>query len=202
MKTCLDPLTALPATPDQLIDLALDNDFDHVSFRMYRSVPEEAETDLIDDPSQIRSLRKRVTSTGLKVLGTETVRLDGNRPVIFWDRLLQTSADIGAQTVMVQILDADRTRAIEDFGLLCDRAAALGLRLDLEFIPWTPLAGLADACEMLDSVTSDDVGILVDFLHVARSGSQPEQIAALPPERLRWVQVCDGPAAARTRAKG
>ena len=37
-------------------------------------------------------------------------------------------------------------------------------------------------------------GVLVDALHVARSGTTVEDIAAIPRELLHYAQICDGPA--------
>jgi sugar phosphate isomerase/epimerase len=36
--------------------------------------------------------------------------------------------------------------------------------------------------------------VLVDALHLARSGGTPEAVAALPPGRIAYMQLCDGPA--------
>ena len=40
------------------------------------------------------------------------------------------------------------------------------------------------------------VGVLVDALHLARSGGTPAAVAALPPERIAYMQLCDAPAKA------
>src|SRR5581483_5742667 len=37
-------------------------------------------------------------------------------------------------------------------------------------------------------------GILIDALHFDRGGSRVEEIASVPPSRLRYVQLCDAPA--------
>ena len=33
----------------------------------------------------------------------------------------------------------------------------------------------------------------IDALHLARSGGSPAAVAALPPERIAYMQLCDGP---------
>jgi sugar phosphate isomerase/epimerase len=47
----------------------------------------------------------------------------------------------------------------------------------------------------VSEVGDPDAGVLIDALHLARTGGVPADVAALPPNLVRSVQLCDGPAA-------
>ena len=63
-------------------------------------------------------------------------------------------------------------------------------------------AGLSGRRAVLRAVNRSNAGILVDALHFFRSSSSIEELAALPPEWFRFVQVCDAPAEAPPRVEG
>jgi sugar phosphate isomerase/epimerase len=42
---------------------------------------------------------------------------------------------------------------------------------------------------------SANIGLLIDALHLARSGGTPEAVARLPRERIAYLQLCDAPRA-------
>lgn len=76
------------------------------------------------------------------------------------------------------------------FAQLCRRAA--GFRIDLEFIPCWGLPDLRSAWDVVRAADEPNGGILLDFVHFFRSGSDMELLRSIPSERLHSVQVCDG----------
>jgi len=50
----------------------------------------------------------------------------------------------------------------------------------------------ADA--LVTAAGRSNAGVLVDALHLARSGGNPASVAAVPRERIAYMQLCDGPA--------
>jgi sugar phosphate isomerase/epimerase len=52
---------------------------------------------------------------------------------------------------------------------------------------------LADARRILDRTAHSAGAILVDALHMQRSGATPADVAAVPPALLPYAQLCDGP---------
>src|SRR5277367_1056590 len=72
-----------------------------------------------------------------------------------------------------------------------DIAGRYNLSVLLEFFPWTVVPNVRAAKKIVDAAGRKNTGILVDTLHFARSESRLEDIAAIAPDRLPMVHVCD-----------
>lgn len=84
----------------------------------------------------------------------------------------------------------------DGFAALCGGAAAYGLAVSLEFSPIGSLRNLELASGVVEAAGQANGGLLLDTWHFARSGGRPEDIAAIPAERIFGLQVCDvGPLA-------
>lgn len=83
---------------------------------------------------------------------------------------------------------------------MCEMARDHGLRVDLEFMRWRPVATVQQACAVVTGAGQANSGVLVDALHLFRSGGQVADIAAVDPRLLRAVQLCDAPMLAPAEA--
>jgi sugar phosphate isomerase/epimerase len=93
---------------------------------------------------------------------------------------------IGAETVTEQ--------EVAGFALLCDEAAEHGLRIALEYVPFTGVGDLPTALRILGEVDRPNAGLVVDLGHHARSGGLPDDLRSLRPDLVFTVQLADGPA--------
>jgi sugar phosphate isomerase/epimerase len=75
-----------------------------------------------------------------------------------------------------------------------DTLGATGVRLALEFVPYTAVRTLAEAEEVCARVGFERCGLLVDTWHLARSGGSPSDLAGLGPGEIACVQVADAAA--------
>lgn len=80
---------------------------------------------------------------------------------------------------------------IDAFGTLCDRAAAEGLRVSLEFMPFTPVANLATALRIVSIAGRDNGGIMFDCWHHHRGGGTAGDLLLVPGSMLFAVQLDD-----------
>ncbi len=111
----------------------------------------------------------------------------------------EVATALGAGTVATShavgsdlVLDRDA----ESFARLCDDAARHGLRVALEFVPFTGIPDLATALAVLERAGRANAGLVVDVWHLARSGGSPQDLRRVPPGSVFTVQLADGPAAA------
>jgi len=114
------------------------------------------------------------------------------------DRVLPLAFELGASTVSVAELfglDYDRRLMAKHFGEVCDKAAAHGLRVALEFVPTGGVPGLAEAMEIIDTAGRSNGGLMVDAWHVFRSNSSLDLLASVPGDRIFSVQLNDALAA-------
>ena len=68
------------------------------------------------------------------------------------------------------------------------------MRVSLEFGIFTEVKNLRDAMAVLEAVAHPLRALLIDPIHVDRSGSSIIEIAAIPDELLPYAQFCDAPA--------
>ncbi len=73
--------------------------------------------------------------------------------------------------------DPDRGRLAGNFSRLCAAANLRKVRVMLEFIPYSHIHSLAQAVALLVDVKPANAGVLVDALHLSRSGGSPADLA-------------------------
>src|SRR5207244_8640261 len=113
------------------------------------------------------------------------------RPKGIPDGFLEVSARLGAKNVLVMSAEPEEARTIERFCELCDRAAAYGLQVCLEFAIYTGVRTLAHAAEVVARSKRANASVLIDALHFSRSCGLPAHVASVDPSLLRYAQICD-----------
>jgi sugar phosphate isomerase/epimerase len=83
--------------------------------------------------------------------------------------------------------------AAEAFAGLCDRAAEHGLLVHLEWLAWSRIPDMDSARAVVHGADRDNGGLNVDTWHCARTGTTPDELRALPPERVFAIQLSDAP---------
>ncbi len=144
-------------------------------------------------PTTSRQVRGRLDATGLVALDVEPIILsDDGDP---GEALIDAAIEVGARNVLVASRHPDRRATIERFGQLCDRAAPAQLTVVLEFLPIFAVRSLADALAVVSAAGRPNSGVLVDNLHLSRSGGSPADVATVDPALLPYLQIADAPAA-------
>ena len=185
-------LTALDATPPELVTAAARAGFDAVGIRVWPAA-DEPPYPMLGDTPMMRDTLTRLADTGTQVLDVEVLRL---RPDSHHDhalRILDAGAQLHARGVLVICNDPDEDRVVDRFAAICAAAAERGMRACLEFMIFSSVKTLADALRILDRAAHPAGAVLIDALHMQRSGATPADVAALPPDRVPYVQLCDGP---------
>ena len=76
----------------------------------------------------------------------------------------------------------------ERFGALCDRAAAHGLLVALEFLPWSGIPDIAAAAALVEAVGRPNAGINLDAWHWFRGNPSAEVLRAVA-DRIFVLQL-------------
>lgn len=191
----LAQLTALPLSPPALIGVAARTGYALVGLRMTEVTPGGDHWPLHADRALMRETLAAIRDTGVGVLDVELLRLIPDVDVAAFEPVVAATAELGGRHLLTQGADPDRARVIDAYGRLCDLAAGYGLTCDIEFPTWIEVGGLAAAAELVRGAGRANGGVLIDTLHLQRSGGTAADIAALPPSWFRYVQFCDAPAA-------
>lgn len=126
-------------------------------------------------------------------------RLPGDE---FFARLSRSSVEdvfelahaVGADLINAPAIFSDETseqQIVEAFGTLCERAAAEGLRVSLEFMPITLIRDLPSAVRVIAQVNAENGGIMLDCWHFRRTGGTVEDLGLLPADRYFGLQLDD-----------
>jgi len=107
--------------------------------------------------------------------------------------LFESAASLGARCVNVSGDDPDPPRLAAKLAALADLAQPFGLRIDLEFMRWRHVGSLAQARAVVARAAHPNLAVLVDALHLSRSGGTPDDVGAMPPGSVGSAQLCDAP---------
>lgn len=185
-------LTGNGAGPVESVELAAACGYDMVSFRLLPA-SDEPLADLMGDDRLLADVKAAMDANGVTMADAEMIRLKPGTDLALFDPFLDRIAELGAKHILVAVDDTDEARAADAYGRLCRRVAPYGFSADLEFMPWTGVKTLGHARRLVEAAASPSAAILLDTLHFDRSGSSLDDLAALPPSMMNYVQICDGP---------
>ncbi|MCY0093424.1 sugar phosphate isomerase/epimerase family protein [Hoeflea ulvae] len=194
MRTLLAHLT-LSTTAEQTVDAAAFAGFDGVGIRICgRNLHDDSFVSLIGDRAAIRSLRRTAESGGVEIHNISAYQFYPDLTKDHLDRVVDTAGEIGAKVLVVNCFIEDEALALDLFSHYAMRAREAGLRLALEFLPYSVIVDLRAAERFLKLSGASDAGILLDALHLERSGDVPADIARVDPEKIVFAQLCDAKA--------
>jgi sugar phosphate isomerase/epimerase len=183
--------TVIEANPLELIDCAAVAGFDAVGMRIVAPPGAAPIMPVIGDFALQRAITAKLSASGIILLDVEAIWLTPETKVDSFAAVLDTAAALGARHLIASGNDSDKTRMADHLAQLCEEACRRGLRVMLEFLPYTQIRTLAEAHELLCLIGPADAGLLVDALHLSRSGGSPADIAAYDPTLFSLIHLCD-----------
>ncbi|HLG87283.1 MAG TPA: sugar phosphate isomerase/epimerase [Alphaproteobacteria bacterium] len=153
-----------------------------------------AQFDMRPGGPALRDAVAALDATGLVVQAVDPFLL---LPKINFDHIarnLEISAALRAVAANVVVLDDEPGRRSDHLARLTEMAKPFGVSVWLEAYPLSEIRTVGAALALAEHVASCEVGLTIDSLHVKRGGGNWDDVAALPQERIRYVQLSDGPA--------
>ena len=191
-------LTLLHVAPPEFVSIAAEAGYDGVSLHVSQPPPGEAGVRypmLGQDSAMMKDVLHRLSDTGLVVHDIQGVRLRPETRIADFEPMLEAGERLGARHVMTVSDDPDLARNAERLAELAETAARHGIEVVLEFMAYSGVRSLAEANDVIER-SGDAAAIMVDSLHWFRSGGTLDDIAATPPRRMPYLQLCDAPRAA------
>ena len=108
--------------------------------------------------------------------------------------VIEATEALDSQIIVVGCYDPDLSRFCDFLARYSEVAGEHGIRLALEFVPYTSVPSLKVALSVLRKIGSSTCGLVIDPLHLARSGGSPADLAAVEPREIVFAQFCDAPA--------
>jgi len=174
------------------ISIAAETGFQSVGLRLLGSrapAPEDWRNE-----SLVREAEQRLAQTGITVLDCEIFWLLPETRVAEHEGLLAVMQRLNASLLLVLSRDADLARGFDNFVALCELAKPYGVLCCHEFSKITPVETLQQTVEIVQRSRQPNARVLVDALHLSRSGGTPRDVAAVDPALFEYAQLCDAPA--------
>ena len=188
----------LGAPPAESIAAARDAGFAGVGIRIAARRPDEPfPVRIIGDRGAMRAIREQVHDAGVAISNVQAYQFF---PDTRWEDLqsvVATAHELGAPVILAYSFDPDETRFLGRFARYCEEARAAGIRVAVEFLPYSRIRNLQAALDVVDRSGASNAGIVIDALHLDRSGGHPADVRQLAPQRIALAQLCDIRRAAR-----
>ena len=190
-RLSLAHLTVIDAHPLELIDAAAAGGFDAIGLRIVAPMRTDMIVPVIGDADLIRQIELRLADTEIEILDVEAIWLGPDSDIAALEPALACGQRLGAKNVLVVGNDPDTGRVTHNFALLAAMAGRYQLKVGLEFIPYCQTATLQQAQSILEAAAQPNTGILIDALHLIRSGGRPDDLKQVKPSSILYGQICD-----------
>lgn len=104
---------------------------------------------------------------------------------------LDVLVELGVPQINVVSLDPDLGRTFDQFAALAELASARSIQTNVEPVPGLTVGDVPTALAALDHVGRPDFRLLIDPMHMVRSGFSAADLAAIDPDRIGYAQLND-----------
>src|SRR5690606_39256339 len=139
------------------------------------------------------ALLRALDETGMSVLEIGVFPLKADTKAQDFAPVVAFSAKIGARYLVCPIEDDDTARRVETFRAVCNLAAGHGMEALVEFNPYSGCRSLAEAEDLAREAGRPNGKLLIDVLHLSRSGGSPQDARRVDPALVPLVHFCDAP---------
>lgn len=136
-------------------------------------------------------VKTALDDTGLCALDIEVAWFKPGEALETHDRFVDIAAEIGARHILCVSSEPDINDSMKRFEHLCKRTEGTNIRVALEFLAITEINSLTKAREVVETVNHPAGAILVDTLHLYRTGSSAADLKSIDANLLPYIQLCD-----------
>ena len=129
--------------------------------------------------------------TGVAIGLGEGFRAHGEGDVADQIPDLDLMAELGAIRINAIGLDPDRSRCFDQLAKLSALVAERGMVFTVEFCPGFAVGKLADVLDLIAHIGPGGCRVLLDTMHFCQTGGTIDQLKALTPGTIGYVQLAD-----------
>lgn len=148
------------------------------------------------DKSARREMITAMDDRGVSVALGEGLAVLPGKDVSRYSADLEAMCELGVPVISTVSVDPDKARSLDQFAKLADMAQQVGIRMAIEFVPVFTIATLDDAVSAVRHIGKDKAHVLVDVMHLIRSGASAADLAVLDTGMIAYAQLCDAPLSA------
>ncbi|RYX91802.1 MAG: sugar phosphate isomerase/epimerase [Comamonadaceae bacterium] len=182
----------ISSTPAETIDAAAGAGFGAVGLRICGRRPGDPfATPIIGHAVNAKALRQRAADKGIRLSNVSAYQF---YPDVTWDDIapaIEATEALGIPVIVANGFTPDEAQFTDLFARYCEAAARANIRVALEFLPYSAVRNLEEALRIIERSGAQNAGLLLDALHLDRSGATPADIAAIDPAKIVFAQLCD-----------
>lgn len=195
-RLAIEYLSVFGLAPVEFVHLAAELGVSHISTGL-TAMPLDSLNypafSLRDDADLRRAMRTAMDDTGVQIsLGEGFLVIPGADCRGFASDL-DLMCGLGVPRINTLGLDPDRNRTFDQFATLTELAADRGMRTTLEMMPGSVVGDLDTAVAAVRHVGRPEFQLLIDTMHLVRSGAGAEEVRALDPTTIGYAQLSDNP---------
>jgi len=191
----IDHLTVLGLPPVQFVQLAAALGCRNIStvFRTGANPLGYPAYDLAEDAPLRREMIAAMRDLGVSISLFESIVVRRGGDIRDRAPDLAILLELGVTRASILSFDPDLPRTLDQFALFAEMAAPAGIEIVLEFAPALSVPDLATAVRAVRHVGRPGFKLLIDTMHLARTGGTAADLAALAPDLIGYIQLCDVP---------
>jgi len=189
----LEQLTIFEAAPPDLVSIAATVGCQAISLYMHPIGDDFPVAPLLGDTIVRRATAQRCAETGVAVQTLEGFALSPATKIDSFRSAMESGAWLGATQLTTGAYGLEPAAVVDRFAALCVLASEFGLSVNLEFVGFSSVRSLQEAVAVVTGAAQPNAGIVVDSLHLTRSGGSPAALAHIDPVLIGLAHVCDGP---------
>jgi sugar phosphate isomerase/epimerase len=192
----IETISVFGLPPVEFVNLAADLGCQHISSGLtaFGYNPHGyAPFSLRDDAPLRREMITAMHDRGVSISLGEGLTVRPGSDVRDYAPDLDIMCELGIRRINTVSMDPDLTRSFDQFAALAEMAAARGVETTTELSPGLTVADLPTALAAVRHVGRRDFRLLIDTMHLVRSGATVADLAALDPDLIGYVQICDAP---------
>lgn len=101
--------------------------------------------------------------------------------------------ELGVERLNTVSMDPDPARTLDQLAVFAEMAGERGMLSTIELCPALTINTLDSAVAAVRHVGRPDFNLLIDTMHLGRSGATAAQLGALDAALIGYVQLCDAP---------
>jgi len=187
----------LDAPPADTIDAAAAAGFTSVGIRITGRRRADPYAHVVGNRAAIADLRHRAADQGVRLSNISAYHFYPDVTDDDLQRVMETVIALGSGIVVANSYDPDENAYVEKLARYCDAGRVAGVRIAVEFMKYSAVRSIEDARRVIERVGAPNIGLLIDPLHLSRSGGTPADVRALDPGRIVFAQLCDARAVTR-----
>jgi sugar phosphate isomerase/epimerase len=181
----------LSADPAETVTAAASAGFPAVGIRITGRRKADDYPKVIGNRAAIADIRRRAEDGGVRLSNVSAYHFYEDVTHDDLARVVETVAELGAGIIVSNKYVPEDEKFLDLLVPYAQAAQKAGIRLAIEFMKYSEAKTIHKALELAERSGQANVGMLIDPLHMDRAGATNVDVAAIPPERIVFVQLCD-----------